>query len=695
MPDGRITFSTDFDNKELEKQLKEVTKQIESSEKKWHALEKKRAAADTKVREKTETQSSLKAEYESASNEAKKTETIISDLKAQMARYESIRDEFGIKNPVGMSGTAAELKNQEAILARQDKEVESIHAKYAKVTDELKLAKEAARGLNLECEDAKEKTLVMKAKATEISDQIEIASKNQSAFGDAVKATNKKFDSLLSRVSKLVSRVFVFSMITSGLRALRSWMGDVISSNDEASAAIARLKGAFLTMMQPLVSVVIPVFTTIVNLLTAIIGKIANFLSMLGGKTAKQSAEAAKALNNQGKAYGGVAKQAKEATKQLMGFDEINKLESTDTDTSGSGAGGSTAEIQPDFSWADGISETLDRIAKYVLLIGAGFLLWKIGSMLPGQLGTILSTLGLILVAIGGLLIAWDGIKDAWENGVDWGNMAEMILGVAVAAGALYMAFGKIGGGITLLVGGVALLITAFHDIMENGFNLQNTLLAIAGIMATGLGITLLTGSFIPLLIAAIASLLLALTSATGHGGELINGLKQICGGFIDFITGVFSGDWDKAWQGIVSVGKGAFNTLASIINSLIDLICRGLNMISFDIPDWVPWIGGKHFGINIKNPPQIPYLAQGAVIPPNREFLAVLGDQSSGTNIEAPESLIRKIVREETRGMSSRRVEELLERLINTVEGIEIGDETIGRAAARYDRVASRARGY
>ena len=92
---------------------------------------------------------------------------------------------------------------------------------------------------------------------------------------------------------------------------------------------------------------------------------------------------------------------------------------------------------------------------------------------------------------------------------------------------------------------------------------------------------------------------------------------------------------------------------------------------------------------------PHIPYLAQGAVIPPNREFLAVLGDQSSGNNIEAPESLIRKIVREETRGMSSRRVEELLETLISVVNGIEVGDETIGRAAARYNRVAERARGY
>ena len=73
--------------------------------------------------------------------------------------------------------------------------------------------------------------------------------------------------------------------------------------------------------------------------------------------------------------------------------------------------------------------------------------------------------------------------------------------------------------------------------------------------------------------------------------------------------------------------------------------------MLSFDIPSWVPFIGGGHFGFNIQQAPQIPYLAQGAVIPPNREFMAVLGDQTRGNNIEAPEDLIRKIVREETAG--------------------------------------------
>lgn len=374
MADGKITFSTDIDNKGAEKKLNSLTNKIESAEK--------------ELFDKKEQQSSIKTELEDAKNEAKKTEAAIADLNAKISEMESVRDNFGIEHPVGLSEAQAALKEQESILTAQNREVERLDAKYTKITDSVM---KSTNSLNS-----------MKAQATEISEQIEAASRNQSAFGDAVKATNKKFGSLLSRVSRLVSRVFVFSMITAGLRALRDWMGNVIQGNDEASAAIARLKGAFLTMMQPLVSAVIPVFTTIVNLLTAIIGKIATFLSMLGGKTVKQSAEAAKALNNQGKAYGGVAKQAKEAAKQLMSFDEINKLESTDTDIADGGSGGTAAgEIQPDFDWMDGISETLDRIADYVLLIGLGFALWKISDLIPGHLGDILAKLGLIIATIG------------------------------------------------------------------------------------------------------------------------------------------------------------------------------------------------------------------------------------------------------------------------------------------------------
>ena len=80
------------------------------------------------------------------------------------------------------------------------------------------------------------------------------------------------------------------------------------------------------------------------------------------------------------------------------------------------------------------------------------------------------------------------------------------------------------------------------------------------------------------------------------------------------------------------------------------------LNSLSFTIPDWIPGLGGSSFGLNIGylTPSYIPYLATGAVIPPNAPFMAMLGDQKNGRNLEMPEALLRKIVREESGGGQS-----------------------------------------
>lgn len=112
-------------------------------------------------------------------------------------------------------------------------------------------------------------------------------------------------------------------------------------------------------------------------------------------------------------------------------------------------------------------------------------------------------------------------------------------------------------------------------------------------------------------------------------------------------------------WQnGIVGAIKQSVNSIIGLINRMIEAVTSGVNSIfdklntfSIDIPDWVPELGGKHFGFDFQHfkAPKIPYLATGAVIPANAPFTAVLGDQKHGNNIEAPEALIRKIVREES----------------------------------------------
>lgn len=167
--------------------------------------------------------------------------------------------------------------------------------------------------------------------------------------------------------------------------------------------------------------------------------------------------------------------------------------------------------------------------------------------------------------------------------------------------------------------------------------------------------------TFGPIISAVFSNIVTGIGAVFGSFIDFKNGIFTTLGGIIDFIVGVFTGDWDRAWQGIQDIFSGIWNSFVGIVripaNGIITLINNlisamntmigGLNQIQFDVPDWVPFIGGEHFGINIPKIPTIPYLAQGAVIPPNQHFLAVLGDQKRGTNVEAPLDTIKQALAE------------------------------------------------
>lgn len=131
--------------------------------------------------------------------------------------------------------------------------------------------------------------------------------------------------------------------------------------------------------------------------------------------------------------------------------------------------------------------------------------------------------------------------------------------------------------------------------------------------------------------------------------GNIIDAVKNVfnaLGGLMDFITGVFSGDWKKAWNGIkdffvgiwnglVSVLKaplnliiGFINTMLQGITSAINLVVRGINKIKVNVPDWVPGLGGKSFGFNLREATggSIPYLARGGII--DQPTLAMVGEK-------------------------------------------------------------------
>lgn len=112
-----------------------------------------------------------------------------------------------------------------------------------------------------------------------------------------------------------------------------------------------------------------------------------------------------------------------------------------------------------------------------------------------------------------------------------------------------------------------------------------------------------------------------------------------------------------KIWDGIVGTIKTAINSVISLVNGMISAVVGGVNAVigvlngfSFDVPEFAQGaLGTAKIGFNIDpiTAPQIPYLAQGAVIPANHEFLAVLGDQTNGTNVEAPLETIQEALAE------------------------------------------------
>lgn len=726
MADGKIVVKAEVDAKNAQKELDSLTKKIDKMEE--------------ELNKSTGEQSGIKAQLDAAKEAAKQTEAAIKSLKDEASRIKDVTSGNVSASPDDyiaaysrQAEVAAQLKEQETALRQQDKIVESLDGKYARITDKVN---EQTAALD-----------AAKTRAGELTEKITSAHGATERMALASEKASKSMDTFGKRVSGLFKRILVFSLISKALQSLRTWLGKTIMQNEEARAAVARLKASLLTLAQPILEVVIPVFVKLVNILAQVVTAIAKFFGMLSGKSWSAQKSAAAGLNEEQKALEGVGAAAEDAGKSMAGFDEINQLTSNNAGAGGGGGSGTSASdaISPDFSSLDMAEDELNDILGIVGAIAAGLLAWKIASLFTDSLSTIG---GLALAAAGGFALVYFWL-DAWNNGIDLENFLGMLGGLAALAGGLAIAFGPIAAGIALVAGGLAMLVVGIKDVIENGFNLENTLTIIAGLFAAGLGISLLTGSWIPLLIAAIVGILVALVSFTGHGEELINGLKDVVEGFgkffkgvftgdlklaaegakqiwaglkqawnaivnsikdawnafvewlrsknpalanifetigklfgdqyeswkkilsglITFISGVFTGDWKKAWNGVLDVLKGIWNLIVGTIEGAINLIIDGINLlisalnkIQVNIPDWVPLLGGRTFGVNI--PPvtraSLPRLASGAVIPPNSEFLAVLGDQKSGTNIETPLATMVQAFKQamaETGGMGGRNI--------------------------------------
>ena len=616
--DGSVIIKADIDDKQAQKELDALEKKIDALQKKLETSQGKKSAIEKQLLD--------------AKKPLDETGIKILDLQSKLKSINDIV--FGRIDATPEEWIDAKMQEADvtAELAKQQKIYEQQEKPYKKAIENLEKINDAIKENTEELEKAKERS-------GELGVQLGNTGKNAGKIQEGLDKASQGMEAFTKRVKMLAKRALVFTVIAKALAALRDWLADVVAVNGEARDAIAQLKGALLTLAQPLVQIIIPAFTALVKVLATVVSFIANIVSALFGTTAKESANAAKSLNDQKNAYKGVGGAAKSASKQLASFDEINKL-------SGEGGGGSGI-ILPDFSTAANFA-FLDKIADKIKKIGqdivnlfkdvAGF----IGNVFSGDWGAALDNI-INFVNHARILLAdlldfvgyiFGAIIDTIiENcGLAGTPVGDMLTGIKdIVQGALGLISGILTGDLEKMKQSVIQMLTGVKTFVFGIFDWFK------------LGLTSLldwldektNGRFHEII-----------ELAKTYVSDVIDGVKQIFGGFIDFLTGVFTLDWKKAWEGIKEIFRGIWNTIVGVFEAAVNLIIKGinwlidqLNKIHFEIPDWVPGIGGKSFGINIShvNELKIPRLAQGAVIPPNREFMAVLGDQKSGTNIETP----------------------------------------------------------
>lgn len=343
-----------------------------------------------------------------------------------------------------------------------DSDIAAQKEKVKELQSEWDQAKKSVDGYTAQLTEAENELHRQQDAAGGIVQELDKAKKESGKMKEETEKARKRMDALGKRLKEILASAFIFNVLSAGLRQFTGWLGKSIKTNEEARQSIAQLKGALLTLAQPLVEIIIPAFTLFVNILTRIITAVAQFVSSLFGKTIKQSKDGAKALYKEANAIGAVGEAADEAAGSLAGFDEINTINTENAKGAG-GGGGAGDEIMPDFDFnqegLDWLSEILGESAKWVataLLLG-GIALVAIGACM-GNLLLVLA--GLFLLGAGITIGEETGALQSWIDALGLKNVAEFVVLAILLAGIAIVAIGAATGNIFMVLAGLVLIGT-------------------------------------------------------------------------------------------------------------------------------------------------------------------------------------------------------------------------------------------
>lgn len=498
--DGSIIIETEIDDKKAQQELNRLNRRIQN--------------LNDQIYVKRQQQMPL----------VEQARKLGAELDAAKVKLDSMQNGREFNTSSSINAQAQRVKQLEKEWSDVQRRVESYDDQIQKANISLGLAKEQAGA---------------------VQQQLAAAGPSSEAMANAMNRMGKSANRFSSRLREVVRSALVFTLISQALASLREWFGRVIKTNDEATEAIGRLKGALLTLAQPLVSVIIPAFTMFVNVLTRIIQAISDFVSWLFGTTSETSADAAENLYEESEALESVGAAADEAAGSLAGFDEINTINTKNA--AGSSAGGSGLDkIKPIFENFDTLEykRKIDEITAYVsgALLALGAILAFSGVNIP---------LGLALMAAGAIGL----VSVIKEN---WGAMDERLraaisqvlitLGTAAFVIGAILAFSgaNVPLGIALMIAGAASLATAaalnWEYIPDNVKRIITEILNILGVSLLVIGTILaLSGANIPLGIALMALGAASLATAIAlNWNEVSGNIKNVISEILVYVGASF-----------------------------------------------------------------------------------------------------------------------------------------------------------
>ncbi len=863
MADGSIIFDTKIDRSgfekgyaELQKEAKNLTKAMSETEKEigtaQKALDKLRGGkSDSQVAfdmkmdpqysqqmndaldkvvnlEEAYTQlknekASVDAQLANAQSESK----IIAELDKAQAKYESLiakQKEFiasgtdptsskftGLQSKIeSTKETIGGLIQQLAALDRQ--EANTASNAINKITDSQRNALQSYQMMTAQQnfqnqQFQKQKNLVesMKNSFSRFFEKMNSDSKQTNKLVDRM---YKKFSSLASMIKSRFKRKLISSFMTglsTGMENLRNYSDEVDSKLKSMKNSANFAYNGIAAAVAPLLAVVGPVISRIIDLFATATNVVARFFAILAGQKsyviAKKQADGLADANEN---VASSANAASAAEGKLASIDEVNDI----TQSSGGGGGGavdydsmfetvqtdglnafeekfeqisnnvkktikniadawqeawdfddngkkieqalidisddvldmfvritaSTAEWSEKLSLiplVTGIKDVLESLEPVIQKItDAISWIWE-NLMLPIATWVLESGIPLLLETISAFLDIIYGIIKAMQPVFEtiWNNLLQPIFSFLGSTGTAILSLlvswlqsladwinqnsGFIQGLITVVgsVVGAFLGYIGVLKVLDGVFGAVQTAISLVSSVTTILsGVFSFLCSPVGLVIAAIGALIAVLVLLATHWQEvkqwamdcwnsisqkfpnltglfsgIVGGLKQMLWGLINFVLGIFAGNWGRAWNGVKDVFRGAFNGIVSIAESAVNFIIRALNRVSFNVPRWVPRIGGSHFGFNLSQI-YIPRLATGTVVPPNAgEFMAVLGDNKKETEVVSPLSTIKQAVAEVVGSGNNNRTNELLELLIAVVKSKHLLVSDVGKAAAEY----------